>query len=106
LAKSIEACGPYGKDWEEPVFLSRLKVLNVFVMGTMAKLTLKRRNGTTLQATHFFNNSTDITVNNIKEVLTPGTEIFLAYNINIDSYLESYDMMITVVDISIIKDEE
>jgi single-stranded-DNA-specific exonuclease len=104
LAKSVETCGPYGKQWPEPVFLTKLIVDRVFKFGTIARLKLRKSSGVEIEATHFFNKASDININNISEILKPGTEIYLAYNITIDSYLNSYSLSLSVVDISVIKE--
>ena len=38
LYKSTEIIGPYGKDWEDPVFMSRLRVSMIIPMGDLSKI--------------------------------------------------------------------
>ena len=105
LAKSIDACSPYGKDWEEPVLLTKVAVEYVTVMGTIAKILFRRRNNTTFTATHFFSSPSSVNINNIKTILKPKSKVYLAFTIGIDCYLDTQDMLVSVVDISVIKDD-
>lgn len=99
LAKNVELCGPYGKDWEEPIFLTKLKIGRVFIMGTMAKVIFLTSNNREIEAMHFFNKKYDITVDNIKEKLPQGTQCLLAFNLNVDTFNNTYKLGISIVDV-------
>lgn len=99
LAKNIDACGPYGKDWEEPILLTKLKVGRVFLMGTMAKIIFVTSNNREIEAMHFFNKKYDITADNIKEKIPAGTTCYVAFNLNVDTFNNSYNLGMTIVDI-------
>jgi hypothetical protein len=100
LAIGIDACGPYGKDWEEPILLSKLTIGRLYVIGnSIAKITFVRNNGTTIEAMHFFNYKSNITAKNIRDELPSGTVVYVAYNLSIDSYLNNLNLNMNIVDI-------
>ena len=100
LAKSVDMCGPYGKDWEEPIFLTKLKIGRVFLMGSMAKVIFITSNNREVEAMHFFNKKYDITADNIKQRLVPGTPCLVAFNLNVDTFNNAYKLGISIVDIT------
>lgn len=105
LAKGVESCGPYGKEWPEPVFLTKLTVNRVFLRGPVGIITFSRRNNTTLEATYFLKNSDPINKTNIKDILTYGTEVYLAFNIQLNSFQQRFSLMINVVDIKLVENK-
>ena len=100
LSEATEGCSPYGQHWDEPVFLTELTIGSIFTMGgTMAKVRFKRKNKTEIEATHFFNIKSEIGVHNIKEELRPGTKVIVALSTLIESYQNSYNNSLFIVDI-------
>lgn len=49
LFKSTEKAGPYGKNWEDPIYFSKLRISNIIPIGSMSKVILKSKSGLTIE---------------------------------------------------------
>jgi len=84
LTKEIVRIGPYGKDWDEPVFMTDAKVDNILVFGSMAKIFLKDKSGNKIDGICFFNNNlTGVGPDNIKELFPKGNDIRVTYTLGV-----------------------
>lgn len=76
LIDKIYNCGPYGREFENPVFLIQgLIVEDIYIISSFAKLTFRDKNTTSpISAIWFFSKRTKmgINVNNIKQKLNTG----------------------------------
>lgn len=99
LVNIIRSIGPYGKDWEEPIFISKAKFKYSLPLGSIAKLTFYKNDKSTISG--FYNIPSNIT--DIKEYLIRNEEYKIVYNIDITSYNGAYDYSLNIIDI--IKDE-
>lgn len=99
LSKVIESCGPYGKDWTEPIFLTKLKVLNIYITGSIARLVFLRKDNTEIEGVHFFAKNGEYTLENIKEDLPPYSDVLVAYNMYVNCYNEVYSNTLSIIDI-------
>ena len=99
LINIIRSVGPYGKDWEEPIFISKAKFKYVVPFGNLARVTFYKNDKSSLSG--FYNIPSGIT--DIKEYLVRNEEYKIVYNIDIVSYNGSYDYSLNIIDI--IKDE-
>lgn len=94
---------PYGLDWEEPIFLSKLKVKSVFKILNFVKIIFSRKNGSDLTAVYFFNDRTTLTPDNISELR--DKEVYVAYTIRLNNFRNIYNVELEVVKIKRIEDE-
>lgn len=90
----INNVGPYGKDWSEPVFLSLLTVGYVIKMGSMFKILFKLSNGLEVWGMYKPFESEDL-----KETLMSNEKVYVVYTLNIESYNNVYNIMLTIKDI-------
>lgn len=95
LINTIRAVGPYGKDWEEPIFISKAKYKFGLTFGSLAKLTFYKGNKSTVSG--FYNIPYGIT--DIKEYFERDKEYILVYSVDIVSYNGSYDYSLNILDI-------
>lgn len=77
---------PYGKNWEEPKFKSSFKLTSVNIYGTVCKLNLITNTGNRTEAMWFFKETTDITIDNIKNKLKPGDIIDIVYTLSFSDF--------------------
>jgi len=110
LAREIELCSPYGKDWEEPSMITVMKLKSILTMGNIAKLTMvvseedpnrlfKER---TIEAMHFYDRpslSYPFTNENIRDKLKVGEHYKIVFNIDIQIYNRTHKPMMTIIDI-------
>lgn len=104
LISAADACGPYGKNWPEPVFLTEATVHSVINMGSISKIVFKRRNNTTFEGIHFYNTQSTINVDNIKNALPRGTKVLLAFTVNLDTFMGVYSFLVNIVNIKPIEE--
>ena len=49
LFKSTEKAGPYGKNWEDPIYFSKLRISNIIPIGSMSKVLFKSKSGIAIE---------------------------------------------------------
>lgn len=49
LFKSTEKAGPYGKNWEDPIYFSKLRISNIIPIGSMSKVIFKSKSGIAIE---------------------------------------------------------
>jgi len=75
---------PYGKDWEEPLLYSKLIVSKILVFGTVCKIFFRDKNGYSVDAVTFFNNTiTGVNASNIKELIKPNDKVHVTYTLGL-----------------------
>jgi len=99
LATVLEVCGPYGKNWPEPVLLTNFKISHIVNLGSIAKVFLLTSKGEMYEGMHFFNTVSQHTAENIKDMLKKDDEVIVAYNLNMSSYNNIHSLSMTIVDI-------
>ena len=95
LINIIRSVGPYGKDWEEPIFSSKAKFKYAIGMGSVARLCFQK--GNKGQISGFYNIPKGIT--DIKEHFVRNEEYTIIYNVDITSYNGVYDYSLNIIDI-------
>lgn len=76
LFKSTEIIGPYGKNWDTPIFVSKVRLSTVISIGSVSKLLLKTKH-VTLEAMYMVPKET------IEHLV--GETVYIFYNIEITS---------------------
>lgn len=97
---NIRAIAPFGKDWEEPVFLCKLVLQNVITFGNFCKLTFKRKCGGSLTGFYNFGDDMGLTIDNIKTILNRNQTYLVSFKLDISSYQGSYDFSLDFIKIS------
>lgn len=101
LIENIRSCGPYGKDWREPIILSRLNLSNVLILGSTCKLLFKRKYGGILEGFYQFgNDDLNLNIDNIKSILETNKSYMVFFTIDIVSYLKNLNININIVKIA------
>ncbi len=90
---------PYGLDWEEPVFLSTLKIKSIIKIYNFVKIIFSRKNGNDISGIYFFNDRTTLTPDNISELR--GKELPVAYTVRLNNFRNIYSVELEVVKIGI-----
>lgn len=92
---------PYGSGWDSPVYISKLKIGSIMLLGkTLAKIKFIASDNTEIESTHFFNNkNSKYTIDNIKDLLHYGDKITLVYNLGLNSFNDVISFEINVIDI-------
>lgn len=99
-ARAVQLLGPYGKDWQEPLFISNVKFIRAIPMGSVMKLVVDTKYFKNVSCMIFNLESDEITSSNIKRTLTYGENITIIYSIALDSYKGSNSLMLNVKYIS------
>lgn len=99
LAMDILGCGPYGKNWEEPKLLSEFTIVNIIILGNMARILLAKSNGDIVEGMHYFNTPDEYDVSNIKQMLRRDDKVVVVYNYNILSYRGVYSNTLNILSI-------
>lgn len=90
LCDAVYQCGPYGREFEEPIFLIKdLIIDDIFIISSFAKLKFKTSNLTTnIIATWFFSKITKMGINvkNIKQKLHLDDIVDIYFTIEKSSY--------------------
>lgn len=94
----INTVGPYGKDWKDPIFLSKLTVGYMFQMGSMYKIIFKLSNGLEVEGMYKPFDSVDL-----KSMINSNDKVYVAYSLNIDSYNNMYNIMLSILSIKTIE---
>jgi len=100
VVSELNRLAPYGKDWKKPVYFSKLKIYSILVFGTMAKVKFVTSSNKILESMHYFNTHGDITVNNIKDILTTGSYAEVVYNLDISTFNDVVNLDMTIIDIN------
>lgn len=103
IIKPLEALGPYGKDWLEPLFTSVLYVERILIFGTMAKISFATTNGKEITGIHFFRTQHDINPSNIKDIIKFGTKVLVTYNVNLENIRHSLEFSLNVNNIQVLE---
>ncbi len=101
LVEEINSLTPYGNSWERPVFKSKFKVGYILLLGTMlAKIKLIASDGMEIDATHFFNNkNSEMTIFNIKNILSYGDMVNVVFNLGIGSFNDVINFDLEIIEI-------
>lgn len=99
LVKEIEQCGPYGSEWPEPVFVTELTLLKVVNVGNNVKFIFLKKDKSTIEAMCFFKTKVDFTSQNAKTYFTPYSKVLVAFEINLQSYMNVIQINMTVLDV-------
>lgn len=93
----INTVGPYGKDWKDPIFLSKLSVGYLYPMGSIYKIIFKLSNGIEVEGMYKPFDSVDL-----KSMINNNDKVYVAYTLNIDSYNNVYNIVLSILDIKTI----
>lgn len=100
LYEQQQKYAPFGINYEEPVYLSRLRLSNIINMGSVCKLvfnpiTHKER----IEGIYFFND-TSVTKENIRDFLDQN--VYVAYKLKMNNYRGSYSLSLQIVRMELI----
>lgn len=98
----VLSLAPYGKDFEEPIFVSELTLNNVIIMGTFCRLSFFNKTGQILSGFYSFQDTLGLTIDNIKENLVRD-KYLVSYTLNLSTYKGSYDFNFNFLKIDRIK---
>lgn len=99
LALQVEHYGPYGKDWEEPLFISKLKFKSSYNMGKAKLCTFERYGKTTISGVYNFDRPNGITYENWNEMIVPDEYYYIVYSLQLGYYRGNYQIDISIKDI-------
>ena len=99
---SQNSLAPFGKDFKEPIFLSILHIKHIIILGDIARITFKRKNGGTLSGFYNFGTTDYINMDNIKDLLQPGTRCITSFTGDVSSYANAYDINLNILKIDIL----
>lgn len=103
-ASLVRRCGPYGMNFKEPIFTSdTFRIVKVYsYAGAGYRLTLNIK-GKYFNSVYFFKtrSSYGINNNNIKDILKPGMNIKLLFNLSINYYNNVNSTILDIIDIVI-----
>jgi len=92
---------PYGLNWEEPIFLTKLKIKSVFKILNFVKIVFSRKNGSDINAIYFFNDRTTLTPDNISKLR--DKEVYVAYTVRLNNFRNIYNVELEVVKINLVE---
>lgn len=96
LAHMVSKFEPYGKDWEEPVFVTDLLIEHTFNIGTASKLLFRcPTNKNKLTGVYFYGDESKYTTDNISEL--KGQVRPVAFKIKVGTFRNSYELSLEVV---------
>lgn len=99
LALQVEHYGPYGRDWEEPLFISKLKFKSSYNIGKAKLCTFERYGKTTITGIYNFDRPNEITYTNWSEVMIPDEYYYIVYSLQLGYYRGNYQVDISIKDI-------
>lgn len=96
LIHEINVIGPYGNKWEQPVFMSRLRIGYVLALGNMLKITFRHKNRDFV-GVFFSNKYSDINTDNYTNILTNGKLVDVVYNLELTNFNNSTYIQLRVL---------
>jgi len=77
IVEEVDYAGPYGKNWEFPLFRGKFKIKGVIALGNMAIVTMVTAGGMDIKGTYFYKDSD--TKSNIEYALERNTVVELIF---------------------------
>lgn len=75
LMRSLDIIGPYGPNWDNPVFLTKLKIIHIIPIGSISKILFRTSYNSTIEGVYHINK------NKIEHLI--GEKVDVVYNIEI-----------------------
>lgn len=100
VALKVEALGPYGNNWSEPIFISELMITNLFFSsgGLFLKLS-KDKNSENKDGRYWFGRDNGINKINFNEKLKVGKKCLVVYNVRLNYFQNTYSPLMDIIDI-------
>lgn len=99
LALQVESVGPYGQKWDEPLFMTKAKFKDSFVVGINRSATFYRVGKTTFSGLYTFDRDNGITQENWLSKMVPNQEYYLVFSLQLGYYRKRYTLDIVIKDI-------
>lgn len=95
LVNKVTEFQPYGMNWTEPVFLTKLKIKSVFKILNFVKIVFSRKNGSDLNAIYFFNDRTTLTPEKVRDLR--NQEVYVSYVVRLSNFRNLHNVELEVV---------
>lgn len=99
LALRSESVGPFGRNWDEPVFMSVLPFKQSVDIGDNKLVFFYRYKNTTIKGFYNFSRDNGITHANWNEKMNKKEKYLITYNFNLNYYNGRYGYDVNIIDI-------
>lgn len=89
LMRSLDILGPFGPKWDNPVFLTKLKIVYIVPIGSISKILFKTSYGSTIEGIYHINK------NNIEHLI--GEKVDVVYNIEIYTHRGTSKLSLSIL---------
>lgn len=95
--KPMESLAPFGKNWIEPIFMTRMKIKRIFSYGTISKIVLIDKKGNEIVGKHFFKRQNNFDSKNISEHLDSGDMVDVIYNFSTNFFSSNLEFSMDII---------